>query len=116
MAAPESFKDLLPKKKHEDWKGPLYWLFVFDPEDAKAHLEDNEDRHPAEHLTHQDMHPEITHPSRLNGYVYKIQGGYRITDDHHKPITDPFVKKQIKKALDEKYPPQPLPKLNDNND
>jgi hypothetical protein len=108
------FADLLPSRVADNeppWKGPLYLLWVFDPQDDKVILEHNDDRPRAEAVTHDDMAVEVTHPSRINGYVYKIKGGWRITDDEHRPLTDPHVKAQVEKALRDKYPLKPLPHI-----
>lgn len=114
MTIAKDFADLLPPKvadTEEPWNGPLYLLWVFDPQEDKVHLEHNEDRPRAETLTHDEMSPEIIHLSRLNGYVYRIKGGWRITSDDHKPVEDPHVKAKVEEALRAKYPSKPLPKI-----
>lgn len=96
---PEDFLALYPKLATEPDERPVYYLWVFDPQEAKVHLEHNEGRHHAEHLSHRDLAARTAHPSRVHGYAYSIRGGWRVTDWEHHPVEDPFVLKQVKKAL-----------------
>jgi len=89
------FKELLPKQ--EEYDGPIYWLWTFSPKSAKVTITHNDDRPRAHAMTHDDLEPGD--PERLKGYAYKIKGGYRITDDEHKKIVDPFIINQVLKAL-----------------
>lgn len=104
---------LLPPRTalHEPYDGPIYWLWAFDPEDGHVVVEHNEGRSRSEAKTHDELAPEITHPARLNGFAYKIQGGYRITDEDHKKIDDPFVIKQVLTALKGEQSHKPLPHI-----
>lgn len=115
MKISKDFADLLPSRQAtfgDPYTGPIYMLWVYDPMTGHVTIEDNEDKHPAQKHTHTDMCPEVIHPSRINGYAYKIVGGYRLTDDDHKTIEDPYVTKAVLKALKKKYSIKPLPKIN----
>lgn len=108
------FQELLPHRTallNEPYDGPIYWLWVFDPESGHVTIHHNEDSSRAEAKTHDEVAPEVTHPGRLNGYAYKIQGGYRITTDDHKKLEDPFVVKQVIAALKGEQPHKPLPHI-----
>jgi hypothetical protein len=39
------------------------------------------------------------HPETIHGYAYRIHGGWRITDDEHRPVKDPHVVEKVVKAL-----------------
>lgn len=95
----------------EPYDGPLYWLFSFDPQDGHVVITQNDDRSRSEAVTHSELAPEITHPARLNGFAYKIRGGYRITDDESKKLTDQFVIKKVLAALKGQQPSKPLPHI-----
>lgn len=78
---------------------PLYYLWVFDPQEDKVHLEHNEDRHPAEHIDHSHLAERVPHPDRIHGFAYRIQGGWRITTWEHRPVDDPHVLDLVRKKL-----------------
>lgn len=97
---PDDLKEFLdPGQSQESYAGPIVWLWVFDPQTAKVTITHNEDRPPAEAVTHKELAPEATHPGRVQGYAYHIKGGFRITDDKHKAVTDPYITEHVRKAL-----------------
>jgi|ERR1017187_10564 hypothetical protein len=101
MPVPDDLKSLLdPTYDDSDYDGPLYWLWVFNPIDGKVTVATNDDKHPADTIGHEHIVPDATHPSRQEGYCYKIRGGYRITDITHKPIKDPYVKREVRKECE----------------
>lgn len=112
-ARAKDFDALLPKLAEEvpdeEWKGPIYVLWVFDPMTDKVSVEHNKGRHRALAVTHSQMAPDVVHPGRLQGYAYKIQGGWRITTEEHRMSDDPHIIKQVKKALAKAFPVKPPP-------
>lgn len=114
MDIPANFKDLLPKRavqEEEPWKGAAYLLWVFDPITDEVTMTHNKGRHRALTTTHSDMCPEVVHPGRLNGYAYRIKGGFRITDDEHHAVEDPHILRRVREALRREFPPEPLPNV-----
>lgn len=108
------FQALLPQREallREPYDGPIYWLWSFDPTDGHVVVHSNDGAPRAQAKTHDELAPEITHPERLNGYAYKIQGGYRITTDDHKKLEDPYVVKAVLSALKGEQPKKPLPHI-----
>lgn len=93
-------KDFLTIVASEPEIGPDEWLWVFDPQEDLVHLEHNENRHPADHITHKHLAEKVVHPDRVHGYAYKIPGGWRITDWDHRPVEDRHVRKLVHRALD----------------
>jgi hypothetical protein len=98
MSIPDDFLELLPQVGL-GYDGPVYHLWAFDPVTAKVTIEDNESRHPAEGITHEDMRQSVYHPNAVFGYAYRIKGGWRITDEEHRPVTDPYIVNQVLRAL-----------------
>lgn len=98
MPVPDDFMKLLPQPPSKE-AGPLYHLWGFNPQDASITLENNESKHPAQVITPTDMRDKIVHPNALFGYAYPIQGGYRITDEDHRPIDDNFITNEVLKSL-----------------
>lgn len=102
---PDDFKELLNfRKAFVEHRGPLYWLWVFDPQSGKVIVEHNHGKHRAEHIDHSHLAERVPHPDRTHGYAYKIQGGYRITDWEHRPLTDPFIHRAVRDALNDEEP------------
>lgn len=99
MEIPEDFIALLPKTGASSESGPIYWLWVHDPFNDEVTLEHNEDRHPAEHLDHSHLAERVPHPDRVHGFAYRIGNGWRITDNEHRPVSDPHVFRLVEKAL-----------------
>jgi hypothetical protein len=94
----EDFADLLPKVA--SLNGPLYHLWVFDPEKDRVIIETPEEKPRSEHRYHVDLAEDVPHPERVHGYAYPIKGGWRITDWEHRPIEDPHIKQVVKRTLD----------------
>src|SRR5450755_3024481 len=92
MAVAPDLKALLPQRtadvEDEDDR-PLYYLWTFNPVDGEVYMDHNEDKHPAHHVTHDDLAPHVHHPEKVHGYAYSIKDGWRITDDEHKEVKDP---------------------------
>jgi hypothetical protein len=100
MSLPQDFLELYPKApKVSKMSGPIYWLWVFDPQSGKVIAEHNDGRHRAETIDHTKLAERVPHPERVHGYAYKIAGGYRITDWDGHPVKDKYVLKQVAKAL-----------------
>jgi hypothetical protein len=93
----QAFEDSVPKTAAES--GPVYFLWVFDPQNDEVHVLHNENRHPAEAMDHSNLAERVPHPDRIHGYAYRIVGGFRITDESHRPVADPHVKRLVENAL-----------------
>lgn len=106
-------RDLLPPHQAhgEVDKRPISYLWVYDPQEAKVHVEDGKGDHPAHYPTHATMATHVTHPDRLEGYAYSIVGGWRITDAQHHRVEDPFVLRSVLAALRKQNPAPPLPAI-----
>lgn len=99
MSIPDDLQELLPPP--EDYNGPPYFLWVFDPVEDRVVVEENQTKHPADHVSHRHIaeRERIYHPSRMEGYVYHIKRGWRITNSDSTPVSDPHVVDKILKAL-----------------
>lgn len=108
MSIPEDLKRLMdPGQNRDPERGPIAYLWVYDPVDNAVHVAHNEGRHPALRITHKEHHPEITHESSLRGFAYKIKGGWRITDRDSKEVVDPYIVKLIVAQLEGRPAPTP---------
>jgi hypothetical protein len=106
------FKALLPKvAEAEPDDRPHEYLWVYDPQEDKIHLEQGHTDHPAHFPVHREMATQVTHPERQEGYAYSIVGGWRITDDMHKKIEDPHMLKLIRASLRGEHPAPALPNI-----
>lgn len=115
MEIAKDLAELLPHRQSPKGKGadgrPIYYLWTFDPEDTKVYIDHNEDRHPADFVTHDELAPHVHHPDTVHGYAYSIKDGWRITDDNHDEVKDPFIVRRVLAALSGKHPPAPLPRV-----
>lgn len=78
---------------------PFYYLWVYDPHTGDVTVEHNDDRHPADAITHSDLAEIIPHPGRTHGYAYRIENGWRITDENHSEVLDPNILHEVKLKL-----------------
>jgi hypothetical protein len=106
---PEDFVALLPAKVAKD-KRPLQYLWVYDPETDRVHIEDAHNEHPAHFPLHDEMAEHVTHPERIDGYAISIKNGWRIVNDHMKEV-DGFIKEQVLAAIRGDHPTPPLPSI-----
>ena len=112
MMVATDFKKLLPPRLAvEADTRPPYYLWVFDPTDGRVRLIHNGDRHPANALTHATMARDVVHPERTQGYAFPIKGGWRLTNDEHRKLEDPFIVRVVLAALNRESPPAPLPSI-----
>lgn len=109
MTIAKDFAELLPTRqaRSDPDDRPLYYLWTFDPHEAKVHIDHNESKHPARHITHDELAPHVKEP--LHGFAYSIKGGWRITNDDHKAVEDPYIIRKVEQALAKNHPPKVLP-------
>lgn len=69
------------------------------PSDASVLLSHNHEDPSGVVRSHADLAREGNEPGMTHGYAYRIGGGWRIHDYEHKPLTDPFVKAQVARAI-----------------
>jgi len=103
---PEDIKRLLDPREHTTpLRGPLLYLWVYDPATDKLTVEHNDGRHPAFRITHKDLEPNA-HPDSVRGFAMKIKGGWRIMDRDVKEVHDPYIVKHVLAALKGDPPPK----------
>jgi len=96
---PKEFVDLLPKISKDGADDPIYYLWVYDPQEDKVRVVHNEGKHRATKTDHGQLAEQTPHPGRVHGYAYRIVGGYRITDWDHRPVADPHIKQLVQNEL-----------------
>ena len=98
LGLPEDFYDLLPKPQRLN--GPIYYLWLFDPQTGHVTVENTDGVPRANQRYHVDLAEDVPHPERVQGYAYPIRGGYRVTDWEHRPVDDPYIVNQVVRTLD----------------
>ncbi len=98
MAVPDDFTKLLPGVGL-DYNSPDDFLWIFNPQSGEVTVEHNDDRHPAREIMHAELSERVGHPEPVCGHAYRIHMGWRITDDAHRPVTDPYIINQVLKQL-----------------
>jgi len=76
-----------------------FYLWVLSPSTGEVKLSNAHDDHPLDVPDHSSMASEINEPNLIHGYAGRVENGWRISDLDGRPITDPFVKRQVAKAL-----------------
>jgi len=115
MDIASDFRGLLKQADVEDRDDrPIYYLWTWDPAgndgNGKVHMDTNEGKHPADHITHDELAPHVYHPERVHGYAYSIKGGWRINTDDHKEV-DPGVVTRVMRKLRGEHPEPALPSV-----
>lgn len=119
MDIASDFQGLLPPRQaahSEPDDRPLEYLWVYDPQDAKVHVEKGYGDHPADFPTHETMATHVTHPDRQRGYAFSIGGGWRITDEFNHKVEDAFILRAIRDALRGHHAVTPLPHIRHHGD
>lgn len=75
---------------------PLYYRWVFHPEDATVDIDHNGSKHPAYVDTQRHLPAD---KDSQHGYAYRIHGGWRLTDYEHNPVSDPFIVATVVQAI-----------------
>lgn len=89
---------------------PLYYRFLFDPQDGEVTLSSNDEDHPAHVRYHLDMAEQTGAAQPYHGYAYRVGRGWRLTDWEHNAIDDPFINAAVLRALrkaEGEYHPHP---------
>lgn len=58
----------------------IYHRWGYDPRDDSVHINERND-------------------FDLNGYAYRIDGGWRLTDEEHDAVDDPYIVRKVMEAL-----------------
>jgi hypothetical protein len=107
LAPPQYNADLMVK---EPTSGPIpdgrpiYLLWVYDARTDRLYIDHNENKHPAHHVTHDELAPHANQTRCVRGFAYSIKGGWRITDDEHDQVEDRNAVGAVLAALRDLYP------------
>jgi hypothetical protein len=68
-----------------------------------------------------DPHVDVVHINDKkdydqNGYAYRINGGWRLTDREHDPVNDPYIVKRVMGALNGDNGQKPIEPMDYNFD
>jgi hypothetical protein len=78
---------------------PVYYRWAMAPSSGEVYMAHNHEDHPSRVRTHGDLAAEISEANAPHGYAYRIDGGWRLLDYEHKPLTDPYVKNRVLNAI-----------------
>ena len=94
-----------PLSKVATTSTPIYYRWVFSPKDGQVALGHNDETHPAFVPYHRDIADLVGKANLQHGYAYRIHGGWRLTDEEHKPVRDNYVVAQVVRALNGREEP-----------
>jgi len=78
---------------------PVYYRWTFAPDTGEVEIGHNEEDHPALIRYHEQLADQLNRGHVVHGYAYRIVDGWRLSDDEHKPLEDPYVVSQVLRAL-----------------
>lgn len=78
---------------------PLYYRWTFSPDTGEVEVGHNDEDHPALVRYHEQLADKLNRADVINGYAYRITDGWRLSDDEHKPLEDPYIVSQVLRAL-----------------
>lgn len=70
---------------------PVYYRWTYSPSTGDVDLSHNHECHPSKVPTHGTMCQRRPESDLSVGYAYRLQGGWRIVDGDHRPVTDPHT-------------------------
>lgn len=77
----------------------IYYRWVYSPSTGDVTLSHNHEGHPADIRFHDELNGDRDEKDQINGYAYKVDGGWHLTDEDHKPVDDPHMLKVIDEAV-----------------
>lgn len=80
---------------------PMYYRWTFSPDTGEVEVGHNDEDHPALVRYHNQLADKIDRAHVVNGYAYRISDGWRLSDDEHRPLEDPYVVSQVLRALNQ---------------
>lgn len=107
LAPPQYNVDLVmnePRNGPEPDDRPDYVLWVYDASNGRLYIDHNENKHPAHHVTHDELAPHANQTKYVRGFAYSIRAGWRITNDEHDEVEDRDAVGLVLAALRDLYP------------
>lgn len=78
----------------------IYYRWVYSPSTGDVTLAHNHEGHPANIRFHDELNEDRPEADQINGYAYKLDGGWKLTDEEHKPVRDPHMLKVITEEIE----------------
>lgn len=79
---------------------PIYYRWCYSPSTGDVTLSHNYEGHVADIRFHSDMAKERQEGDLQFGYAYRLDNGWKVTDDKHKPETDVHLRVAVEKAIE----------------
>lgn len=83
---------------------PMFYMWAFSPQTNEVYSAHALEDHPLDNHTLESLYEAASDPNALVGYAGKIKRGWRVTDAEGKPLTDPYVKRMVTRALGPGHP------------
>lgn len=80
----------------------IYYRWAYSPSTGDVTLSHNHEGHPADITLHADMAKERQEGDLLFGYAYRMENGWKVTDEDHKPADDVHLRVAVEKAIEGK--------------
>ncbi len=77
----------------------IYYRYVYSPSTGDVTLSHNHEAGPADIRFHSDMAEERPEKDLEAGYAFKLDNGWKVTDDDFKPTDDPHRLMEVENAI-----------------
>jgi hypothetical protein len=85
---------------------PIYYRFAYSPTTGEVSLSHNHEGHPAEITFHSQMAEQRPEADLVFGYAYRLDNGWKVTNEKHGPETDVHIRVAVEKAIEHReHPP-----------
>lgn len=80
---------------------PIYYRWVYSPSSGDVTLSHNHEGHPADIEFHDQMVANRSEPDLYYGYAYKLDNGWKVTDQKHADVEDPNTRLKVEEAINQ---------------
>jgi hypothetical protein len=80
---------------------PIYYRWAYSPSTGDVTLSHNHEGHPADITFHSQMAEQRPEGDLQFGYAYKLDNGWKVTNDKHQPESDVHLRVAVENAIEE---------------
>lgn len=81
---------------------PIYFRWTYSPSTGDVTLSHNHEGHPADIKFHSQMASERSEGDLMFGYAYRLDNGWKVTNDKHQPEEDVHIRVAVEKAIEQR--------------
>jgi hypothetical protein len=89
---------------------PVYYRWTYSPSTGEVSLSHNHEGHPADIEFHAQMAEQRQEADLVFGYAYRLDNGWKVTNDKHGPENDVHLRVAVEKAIENREHPDHTPR------